>query len=287
MTTILITGASGQLGMSLKRIFNSKYEIISTTGNNNPTGSSMHLDVTNPMLFKEVMETTNPDLVINLAALTNVDLCEKNPELAYSINIGGMDNLVNAFKGPIIHVSTDYVFDGEDGPYKEEDTTNPLNVYGLSKLESEKLLLDHSENSLVIRSNVLYDYSSKSKASFLNWVVDSLTQEKEINVVEDQWNNPTWTGSLAVVIDRAIDTQLTGLVHWGDGDLVSRFDFANKIADVFNLKKSLIKPILTSELNQTAKRPLKSGLKSDYAQNILNLEPPTIKECLETIVEQK
>ena len=287
MTTILITGASGQLGMSLKRIFNSKYEIISTTGNNNPTGSSMHLDVTNPMLFKEVMETTNPDLVINLAALTNVDLCEKNPELAYSINIGGMDNLVNAFKGPIIHVSTDYVFDGEDGPYKEEDTTNPLNVYGLSKLESEKLLLDHSENSLVIRSNVLYDYSSKSEARFLNWVVDSLTQEKEINVVEDQCNNPTWTGSLAVVIDRAIDTQLTGLVHWGDGDLVSRFDFANKIADVFNLKKSLIKPILTSELNQTAKRPLKSGLKSDYAQNILNLEPPTIKECLETIVEQK
>ena len=287
MTTILITGASGQLGMSLKKIFNSKYEIISTTGNNIPGGSSIYLDVTNAMLFKEVVEMTNPDLVVNLAAMTNVDLCEKNPELAYSINIGGMDNLVNAFRGPIIHVSTDYVFDGKSGPYNEEDTTNPLNVYGLSKLKSEKLLLDQSEDSLVIRSNVLYDYSSKSGASFLNWVVDSLTQEKEISVVEDQWNNPTWTGSLAVVIDRAIDTQVTGLVHWGDGDLVSRFDFANKIADVFNLKKSLIKPILTSELNQTAKRPLKSGLISDYAQNILNLEPPTIKECLETIVEQK
>jgi len=287
MTTILITGASGQLGMSLKKIFNSKYEIISTSGNNTPAGSSIYLDVTNPMLFKEVVEMTNPDLVVNLAAMTSVDLCEKNPELAYSINIGGVDNLVNAFRGPIIHISTDYVFDGESGPYKEGDTTNPLNVYGMSKLESEKLLLDQSEDSLVIRSNVLYDYSSKSEASFLNWVVDSLTKEKEISVVEDQWNNPTWTGSLAVVIDRAIDTQVTGLVHWGDGDLVSRFDFANKIADVFNLKKSLIKPILTSELNQTAKRPLKSGLTSDYAQNILNLEPPTIKECLETIAEQK
>ena len=287
MTTILITGASGQLGMSLKKIFNSKYEIISTTRNNTSGGSSIYLDVTNPMLFKEVVEMTNPDLVVNLAAMTSVDLCEKNPELAYSINIGGVDNLVNAFRGPIIHVSTDYVFDGESGPYKEEDTTNPLNVYGLSKLESEKLLLDQSEDGLVIRSNVLYDYSSKSEASFLNWVVESLNQEKEISVVEDQWNNPTWTGSLAVVIDRAIDTQVTGLVHWGDGDLVSRFDFANKIADAFNLKKSLIKPILTSELNQTAKRPLKSGLTSDYAQNILNLEPPTIKECLETIVEQK
>jgi len=287
MTTILITGASGQLGMSLKKIFNSKYEIISTTGNNTSGGSSIYLDVTNPMLYKEVVEMTNPELVVNLAAMTSVDLCEKNPELAYSINIGGVDNLVNAFRGPIIHISTDYVFDGESGPYKEDDTTYPLNVYGLSKLESEKLLLDQSEDSLVIRSNVLYDYSSKSEASFLNWVVESLNQEKEISVVEDQWNNPTWTGSLAVVIDRAIDTQVTGLVHWGDGDLVSRFDFANKIADVFNLKKSLIKPILTSELNQTAKRPLKSGLTSDYAQNILNLEPPTIKECLETIVEQK
>ena len=224
MTTILITGASGQLGMSLKKIFNSKYEIISTTGNNISGVSSIYLDVTNPMLFKEVVEMTNPDLVVNLAAMTSVDLCEKNPELAYAINIGGVDNLVNAFRGPIIHVSTDYVFDGESGPYKEEDTTNPLNVYGRSKLESEKLLLDQSEDSLVIRSNVLYDYSSKSRASFLNWVVDSLNQEKEISVVEDQWNNPTWTGSLAVVIDRAIDTQLTGLVHWGDGDLVSRFD---------------------------------------------------------------
>jgi dTDP-4-dehydrorhamnose reductase len=287
MTTILITGAYGQLGMSLQKIFNSKYEIISTTGNNISGVSSIYLDVTNPVLFKEVVEMTNPDLVVNLAAMTSVDLCEKNPELAYAINIGGVDNLVNAFRGPIIHISTDYVFDGESGPYKEGDTTNPLNVYGMSKLESEKLLLDQSEDSLVIRSNVLYDYSSKSEASFLNWVVDSLTKEKEISVVEDQWNNPTWTGSLAVVIDRAIDTQVTGLVHWGDGDLVSRFDFANKIADVFNLKKSLIKPILTSELNQTAKRPLKSGLTSDYAQDILNLEPPTIKECLETIVEQK
>ena len=171
MTTILITGAFGQLGMSLKKIFNSKYEIISTTGSNTSSGSSIYLDVTNPMLFKEVVEMTNPDLVVNLAAMTSVDLCEKNPELAYSINIGGVDNLVNAFRGPIIHVSTDYVFDGESGPYKEEDTTNPLNVYGLSKLESEKLLLDQSEDSLVIRSNVLYEKYRKTQEIYLNLMI--------------------------------------------------------------------------------------------------------------------
>ena len=287
MKTILITGGSGQLGISLKRIFDSKYEIISSTRSKNFREADIYLDVTNPMLFKDVLKMTNPDLVINLAALTNVDLCERNPELAYSINVGGIDSLVNTFKGPIIHISTDYVFDGESGPNKEADQTNPLNVYGLSKLASENLLLDQSEDSLVIRTNVLYDYASRSSASFLNWVIYSLEEGKEINVVEDQWNNPTWTNSLGVVIDKSIDREVNGLVHWGDGDWISRYDFANKIADVFNLKKSLIKPIKTSELDQTAKRPLKGGLNSQFAQTMLNLEPPSVEECLQTILEQK
>jgi len=287
MKTILITGGLGQLGISLKRIFNSKYEIISSTRSKNLRAADIYLDVTNPILFKDVLKITSPDLVINLAALTDVDLCERNPELAYSINVGGIDNLVNTFNGPIIHISTDYVFDGESGPNKEKDPTNPLNVYGSSKLASENMLLEQSEDSLVIRANVLYDYASRSNASFLNWVIHSLEEGKEINVVEDQWNNPTWTSSLAVVIDRSIDSGINGLLHWGDDDWINRYEFANKIADVFNLKKSLIKPIKTSELDQTARRPLKGGLDSEFAQAELNLEPPSVEECLQTILEQK
>ena len=287
MKKILITGGAGQFGISLKRIFDSKYEIISTTRSKNLKVADIYLDVTDPILLKDVLRMTNPDLVINLAALTNVDLCERNPELAYSINVGGIDSLVNTFNGPIIHISTDYVFDGVSGPNKEGDQTNPLNVYGSSKLVSENLLLDQSDDSLVIRANVLYDYASRSSASFLNWVIESLEKGKEINVVDDQWNNPTWTSSLAVVIDRSIDNGLNGLVHWGDGDWISRYEFANKIADVFNLKKSLIKPIKTSELDQIAKRPLKGGLDSKFAQTILNLEPPAVDECLQNILEQK
>ena len=286
MKTILITGGLGQLGISLKRIFNSKYEIISSTRSKNLRAADIYLDVTNPILFKDVLKITSPDLVINLAALTDVDLCERNPELAYSINVGGIDNLVNTFNGPIIHISTDYVFDGESGPNKEKDPTNPLNVYGSSKLASENMLLEQSEDSLVIRANVLYDYASRSNASFLNWVISSLEKGKEINVVEDQWNNPTWTSSLAVVIDRSIDSGINGLLHWGDGSWINRFEFANKIADIFNLKKSLIKPIKTSELDQIARRPLKGGLDSEFAQMELNLEPPSVEECLQTILEQ-
>ena len=239
MKSILLTGAYGQLGLSFHKLFQSKYE-ITCTGRINKHKSGIYLDITNQIMFDEVLKYAKPDLVINFAALTNVDLCEQKPELAFSINLGGLTNLIDLFDGPIIQISTDYVFDGENGPYKEDDITNPINVYGASKLESEKILLENSEENLVIRTNVLYDYSKNTSASFLNWVVKSLKNENEINIVEDQWNNPTWTSSLAVVIERAIDKGLGGLIHWGDGDWISRYEFANKIASSFSLKNSLI-----------------------------------------------
>ena len=285
MKSILLTGAYGQLGLSFYKLFHSKYEIY-CSGRNYNLKSGIYLDITNPIMYDEVLKFIKPDLVINFAALTNVDLCEQKPELAYSINLGVLTNLVDLFDGPIIQISTDYVFNGENGPYEENDITNPINVYGTSKLESEKILLEHSKENLVIRTNVLYDYSDNSSASFLNWVIESLKKENEINIVEDQWNNPTWTSSLAVVIDRAVDEGLSGLIHWGDGDWINRYEFANKIANTFSLKTSLIKPILTTELNQIANRPLKSGLKTDFAQKNLNLEPPTIEQCLDSIIKQ-
>ena len=134
-----------------------------------------------------MVSAISPDIIINLAALTNVDLCESNPDLAHAINFQGVKNLVNVFKGPIIHLSTDYVFDGKLGQYKENDITNPINVYGVTKFKAEKILLEKSKESLVIRTNVLYDYQSQSKASFLNWVVDSLNRGEKIKVVDDQF----------------------------------------------------------------------------------------------------
>ena len=285
MKSILLTGAYGQLGLSFGKLFHSKYEIYFSGRNYNPK-SGIYLDITNPILYDEVLNLIKPDLVINFAALTNVDLCEKNPELGYSINLGGLTNLVDLFDGPIIQISTDYVFDGKDCPYEEKDITNPINVYGASKIESEKILLENSKDSLIIRTNVLYDYSQNTSASFLNWVIESLKKEYEINVVEDQWSNPTWTSSLAVVIEKAIDKGLSGILHWGDGDLINRYEFAVKIAKTFNLKTSLIKPVLTEHLKQIAKRPLKSGLKPNLAQKILNVEPPSIEECLDSIKKQ-
>ena len=285
MKKILITGSTGQLGNSLGKVFKSRYDLVSTSRTKPNKNTNYFLDITNSLLVKDMVSAISPDIIINLAALTNVDLCESNPDLAHAINFQGVKNLVNVFKGPIIHLSTDYVFDGKLGQYKENDITNPINVYGFTKLKGEKILLEKSKDSLVIRTNVLYDYQSKAKSSFLNWVVDSLKRGEKIKVVDDQFNNPTWTDSISVVIDRAIKADLNGLIHWGDFDWISRYDFANKIADKFNLQSNLIEPIKTEELNQVAPRPLNGGLDTTLAQDLLRLEPPQIDDCLNQIIE--
>ena len=285
MKKILITGARGQLGNSLGKLFKSRYDLVSTFRTKPNKNTNYFLDITNSLLVKDMVSAISPDIIINLAALTNVDLCESNPDLAHAINFQGVKNLVNVYKGPIIHLSTDYVFDGKLGQYKENDITNPINVYGVSKYKAEKILLEKSKESLVIRTNVLYDYQSKAKSSFLNWVVDSLKRGEKIKVVDDQFNNPTWTDSISVVIDRAIKADLKGLIHWGDLDWISRYDFANKIADKFNLQSNLIEPIKTEELNQVAPRPLNGGLDTTLAQDLLRLEPPQIDDCLDQIIE--
>tara|TARA_Y100001970_G_scaffold238869_1_gene300386 strand:- start:232 stop:1098 length:867 start_codon:yes stop_codon:yes gene_type:complete len=284
---ILITGAFGQLGYALQSVLskNSHYELICTGRRIKEGQGGISLDIRNQVALKEIINTTAPDIVINLAAMTNVDACELNPKLAGEVNVAGLQHICDSFSGKIIHLSTDYVFDGRSGPYKENDRLNPISTYGKTKLLSEQILLENDINNLVIRGNVLYDYSSDTKASFLNWVVLSLQNNEEIQVVEDQSNNPTWTRSMADIIDLSITNNLDGIIHWGDADYISRYDFAIMIAKKFSLNKDLIKPILTSELNQPANRPLQSGLISEKLVNILDIIPPSIDECLDEIIK--
>ena len=283
---ILITGAFGQLGYALSNRLQDGHEII-RTGRRIPAGKhGIKLDIQNKIMVQNVIDVTQPDLIINLAAMTSVDGCELNPDLAREINIAGVQHLCDSFDGKIIHFSTDYVFNGENGPYSEEDAVCPISVYGETKLASERILLNHNPNHLVIRGNVIYDDSSSTKASFLNWVVNSLKEQKEINVVDDQINNPTWTESLADITAICIEKDVVGIVHWGDADYKNRFEFAIQIAEKYKLDTNLIHAIPTKELKQPASRPLKSGLKSDKLIEALNVVPPSIDDCLNAIIER-
>ena len=283
---ILITGAFGQLGHALQSVLSreSNYELICTGRKIKKGQEGIPLDIRNQVALKEIINTTAPDLLINLAAMTNVDACELNPKLAGEINVAGLQHICDSFKGKIIHLSTDYVFDGTSGPYKEDDPSNPISIYGKTKLASEHILLEKDIKNLVIRGNVLYDYSPHTSASFLNWVVSSLKDNQEIKVVEDQFNNPTWTRSMSDIIELSIKNDLEGIIHWGDSVHISRFEFAKLIAKKFSLNESLIKPVLTSELSQTARRPLQSGLSTEKLVNMLDIIPPSIDDCLDEII---
>ena len=284
---ILITGAFGQLGHALQSVLlkKSNYELICTGRKIKKGQKGIPLDIRNQVALKELINTTAPDILINLAAMTNVDACELNPKLAGEINVAGLEHICDSFKGKIIHLSTDYVFDGTSGPYKEDDPLNPISIYGKTKLASEHILLEKNIKNLVIRGNVLYDYSPHSSASFLNWVVSSLKGNQEIKVVEDQFNNPTWTRSMSDIIELSIENDLEGIIHWGDSVHISRFEFAKLIAKKFSLNESLIKPVLTSELNQPARRPLQSGLSTEKLVNMLDIIPPSIDDCLDEIIK--
>ena len=284
---ILITGAFGQLGHSLQSVLSKKsnYELICTGRKVKKGQEGIPLDIRNQVALKELINTTAPDILINLAAMTNVDACELNPKLACEINVAGLEHICDSFKGKIIHLSTDYVFDGTSGPYKEDDPLNPISIYGKTKLASEHILLEKDIKNLVIRGNVLYDYSPHTSASFLNWVVSSLKGNQEIKVVEDQFNNPTWTRSMSDIIELSIENDLEGIIHWGDSVHISRFEFAKLIAKKFSLNESLIKPVLTSELNQPARRPLQSGLSTEKLVNMLDIIPPSIDDCLDEIIK--
>ena len=284
MKTLLITGAYGQLCDACVKFLKNNYNI--TLSGVSPSDGGVHLDIRSKSSIKKVLSDIDPDVILNLAALTDVDGCELDPQQAKDINFSGVKNLCRDFSGHFIQISTDYVFDGKSGPYSEEDEPNPKSVYGKTKLFADNWLLDNYSKSTIIRTNILYSYTKRTKASFLKWVVDSLNDNQNIKVVNDQWNNPTWTESLSSVIYKIIDNQAFDLYHYGDRDILNRFDFSILISKVFNLDSSLIMPISSDELNQIAPRPRKSGLITKKIESELGIIPKSVETCLNEIRKQ-
>ena len=285
MKKILITGAFGQLGTSLCKVLSN--ESILAAGRviiSTKKYKCIELDITNQRKVAEIIRNYKPDIIIHLAAMTDVDGCEKTPEIAFDVNVKATENLLTSFKGKFIYISTDYVFDGEKGPYFEDDKVNPMSVYGKTKLYGENLVQQSDIDWVILRSNIIFSYSDRTKASFVNWVVDSLKKRQMITVVDDQWNNPTWTNDLAKVISKIIEKDINGLYHYGGRDYLNRLEFAKMIASTFGLDGSLIKPITTSELNWLAQRPLKSGLYTNKIELDLGIEALPIKKALDKMV---
>jgi len=293
MKRVLITGANGLLGQRLVQIFSS-FELFACDLTSDfflpidiPYG---RLNISNKDQVVGLVESFKPGWIVNCAGYTDVDRCEEQKELAWSVNVDGAENLAwtcKKFKINLVHFSTDYVFDGENGPYDEEGKTNPISFYGKTKLESEKVVRGYNINHTIIRTNVLYDFGHKVKTNFFIWVLEKLKKGEEIEVVTDQYNNPTLAFNLAGIVKEAIEENIFGLYHIGGKDYLSRHEFAQKIARVFGLDKEKIKAVKTAELKQAAPRPSRGGLRIDRAKGVFKTEIWGVEKSLEFLKKNR
>lgn len=265
--TILLTGANGQLGRSIYLELSPFYNVVPAIYKNisNPSlfnNNEIKLDITNKSELKYIYDEINPNIIINTAAFTDVNCCEVEKEKAVDINVNGVKNLLSVMKNEtlFIQISTDYVFDGVSGWYTENNPTYPKTYYGKTKLEAENILRGSNKQYLILRPNVLFGNDINSSASFVSWVFQNLRKQNKINVVIDQISNPTWTTAFSQAIRQCIIMKARGIYHYGSDDLISRFDFAKLIAEIFDFDSSLIHPIKSENLNQIPARPKKTNL---------------------------
>ncbi len=285
---MIVFGANGLLGQNLIRHFKGKFDIVATSRStqNNLRDSSIpyySLDITSRGAVADFVHQIKPQIIVNAAAYTNVDACEDEPELCWNVNLRGVENIVEAalpLKALMIHVSTDYVFDGEMGPYSEKDLPNPRGNYARSKLAGENVVRNSDLEYIIVRTQVLFGVGNNVRPNFVTWVVDQLTQKKIIRIVDDQIGSPTYAPDFCQALERLIQKQAFGLFHVSGPDILSRYDFAIKIADVFNLDKSLIERIKTEDLNQKAPRPMNSAFKIFKLINYTGWEPHSLEQAL-------
>jgi dTDP-4-dehydrorhamnose reductase len=279
---ILITGAEGQLGKALQIGLTDKFNILSTTRQPTQLAKNQRnvqkLDITDNENISSILKYFKPDIIINCAAYTNVDGSEINKELAHQVNVEGLQNLIQLsdINTYLIQISSDYVFDGANGPYSEDEHTFPVNYYGKTKLEAENILRGTRRKWAIFRPNVLYSSDLFCNGNFFAWVYQSLLKKQSISVVTDQISNPTLTQNFVNCIFQCIIMDYEGILHIGSDDYISRYEFALEIANVFDLDSNLITKIDTKSLSNTVKsyiaeRPLHSGLIIDKIEKELNI----------------
>ena len=294
MKKIMITGANGLLGQALQRKLRSHYRLLVTARGENvlPTDENtafQQLDIAEWRSCKEIVTAFNPDVIINAAAYTNVDGCEKEREECWHANVKGVENLARAARrnmAQLVHISTDYIFDGKSGPYAENDTPNTLGYYGKAKLASENVVRMTGIPYAIIRTNVVYGAGKGVKNNFFLWAYRNLKAGKQINIVTDQYNNPTFVDDLAEGIRLLIAQSKYGVFHIAGEPYESRFDFTCKIAEVFGFSRDLIRPVTTDQLVQAAPRPMRGGLKIDKAKSELGYSPTLYEAAFRKIVAE-
>lgn len=264
---VVVAGCNGLLGQNLLRAAPPGCELIGIARHPAPRHperlSAYHaLDIADPATWDFVRRTLAPDRILNAAAFTDVDGCERDPATCARVNRDAVAAMA-ATGAPLVQVSTDYVFDGAAGPYAEDDPVDPLSVYGRVKLESEAAALAGAAGSLVVRTSWVWGAERGAKKSFTEFVRESLAAGKPVRIVTDQSGNPTLAEDLARAVWALVGGGFSGVYHAAGSDRVSRLEWARRVADFHGLDASGIATVSTAELGLPAPRPLESGLLCD------------------------
>ena len=281
---IFITGGSGLLGSKIAEIALEKYEVYAGYCHNKPEfGEALKFDLTKDTDL-EIIYKIRPEVIIHTAALTNVDECEANKGLAYKINAEGTRRVAEIAKelgSFLIYVSTDYVFSGDKGMYKEEDEPNPMDYYGYTKLLGEKYC------DCIARPCVIYGAKPASgKVNFALWLINKLRNREEFKIVTDQYVTPTLNTNLTKMLLEIAERELKGIFHLAGATRVSRYDFALRIANKFSLDKNLIIPSGMEEMRWIASRPKDSSLDTSKASRYLDEKPYDLDKALGVLKEE-
>lgn len=291
---LLITGSNGLLGQKIvKQCLSKGVSFLATSQGDNrnslcPEINFESLDISNFEQIESLILKHNPSHIINTAAITNVDFCESNIELCHQVNVKAVENLLvlaAQYGCHLTHLSTDFVFDGENGPYSENDAVNPLSVYAQSKVDSENILKASMYKSWsIVRTIIVFGQGENlSRSNIVLWAKSALEKGDPLSIVDDQFRAPTWADDLAWACIQSAKLKAKGIYHISGPETFSVFELVKRVANYFKLNFEQVSAIQSSTLNQAAKRPPKTGFDISKARRDFGYNPKTLEEALALI----
>jgi dTDP-4-dehydrorhamnose reductase len=292
---IFITAGSGLLGKALLETCPDEFKLNATYFPNKPDSfpesvNFFELNITDRDKVLKCIKKIKPDVIIHTAAIGNVDFCEKNKDISWITNVDGTKNIIEAARecnSEIIYISSNAVFDGSNPPYKEEDEINPISYYGETKVICERLVKNSGLKNVIIRAILMYGWNNPlERQNMVTWILDSISKGVQLKIVNDIYSNPLLSLNCADAIWAVIKKEKTGIFHVAGSNCVSRYDFALKIAEIFDLNKNMLAPVPNSYFTEIAPRPCNTCLCTDKMEQELKIRSIGIEEGLKILKDR-
>ena len=286
---VLVTGSNGLVGSRLSRLLASQgHEVLGVSRGARAAFATggygyVSVDLTEDVQVDRAVEAFSPEAIVNTVAMTEVDACEKDPHLAYRINCDAAANIASAARragAHLVHVSTDYVFDGDRGPYSEDDVPNPRGNYAITKHMGEEAVRTIAPSWAIARTAVVYGWPAAQKSNFGAWLVKALSEGKSLKLFSDQIVTPSLADNVAEMVAELATRKLPGVYHTAGGEACDRVTFGHKVCEIFGFDQSLITPSKLAELKLASPRPLHSELTTEKVSQLLRAKPLGLDEQL-------